>query len=56
MAVALLQRLLAVLAVHNPDLPANFILQLSQQQRVGMGHDGTLLEPCEEEVTTFNHV
>lgn len=35
--------LLAVLAVHHPHLPANFILQLCQQQRVCMGHSCTLL-------------
>lgn len=39
------QHLLAVLAVHHPHLPADLILQLSQQQRVSMGHNCTLLEP-----------
>lgn len=37
--------LLAVLAVHHPDLPANFILQLRQQQRVCVAHRRTLLQP-----------
>lgn len=37
--------LLAVLAVHHPHLPANFILQLRQQQRVCVAHRCTLLQP-----------
>lgn len=37
--------LLAVLAVHHPHLPANLVLQLSQQKRVCMGHNCTLLQP-----------
>lgn len=42
--------LLAVLAVNDTDLLANFVLHFGQQKRVGVGHDGTLLQACERRI------
>lgn len=42
--------LLAVLAVNDSDLLANFVLHFGQQQRVSVAHDGTLLQACEEKI------
>lgn len=47
--------LLAVLAVNDSDLLANFVLHFGQQERVSVGHDGALLQACEEKIPPDSH-
>lgn len=46
---------LAVLAVNDSDLLANFVLHFSQQERVSVGHDGALLQACGEKIPPDSH-